>query len=287
MTSKTIPDMKEIFRQAAEIAQQVPESMQVAAFNRALDLLTGATNPVERPKNAGTPVLPAPVERSKVKDTRTEKSPVEVLMSAIDTTQHPAIASTGKVLDRSLMVLQIALRNHNVDGLTPPEIAEILTNKFRLNTSRQAVSMAISSATNLVNRVPRGTGYEYRIMGPGEEYLAHIGSDREAAPVDSPRQPPRPKAKRATKKSGPVEASKPRGGKSGRPGPKQMLETLIADQFFDAPRDISQIIEHVQHRYARTYKATDLSPTLVRLRRENKLDRSKNDKGIYEYVIHR
>ena len=60
-----------------------------------------------------------------------------------------------------------------------------------------------------------------------------------------------------------------------------MLETLIADQFFDAPRNISQIIEHVQHRYARTYKATDLSPTLVRLRRENKLDRSKNDKGIY------
>ena len=35
VTSKTIPDMKEIFRQAAEIAQQVPESMQVAAFNRA------------------------------------------------------------------------------------------------------------------------------------------------------------------------------------------------------------------------------------------------------------
>lgn len=33
-------DLKEIFKQAAEIAQQVPENMQEAAFNRALDLLT-------------------------------------------------------------------------------------------------------------------------------------------------------------------------------------------------------------------------------------------------------
>ncbi len=33
-------DLKEIFKQAAEIAQQVPENMQEAAFNRVLDLLT-------------------------------------------------------------------------------------------------------------------------------------------------------------------------------------------------------------------------------------------------------
>jgi hypothetical protein len=33
-------DLKEVFKQAAEIAQQVPENMQEAAFNRALDLLT-------------------------------------------------------------------------------------------------------------------------------------------------------------------------------------------------------------------------------------------------------
>jgi len=33
-----VSDLKEIFKQAAEIAQQVPENMQEAAFNRALDL---------------------------------------------------------------------------------------------------------------------------------------------------------------------------------------------------------------------------------------------------------
>jgi hypothetical protein len=35
-------DLKEIFKQAAEIAQQVPENMQEAAFNRVLDLLTNS-----------------------------------------------------------------------------------------------------------------------------------------------------------------------------------------------------------------------------------------------------
>jgi hypothetical protein len=48
-------DLKEVFKQAAEIAQQVPENMQEAAFNRALDLLTnrsGERNTTRRVKRA-------------------------------------------------------------------------------------------------------------------------------------------------------------------------------------------------------------------------------------------
>ncbi len=271
MTSKTtIPDMKEIFRQAAEIAQQVPENMQVAAFNRALDLLTGATDASADLKLDGKVTTRPTPKNSRGNATANQESPVGTLMSAIDTTQHPAVASTTKVLDRALMVLQIALRNHSVDGLTPPEIAQILTDKFRLNTSRQAVSMAIGSATTLVNRVPRGSGYEYRIMGPGEEYLTHLGSERGSAERDTTRGRQKRQAKRPNKTT-PPPPRKARGTRPTRPGPKQMLETLIADKFFDSPRDIAQIIEHVRHSYARTYKATDLSPTLVRLRREDKL----------------
>lgn len=40
MTKKAEPDLKKLFKQAAEIAMQVPESMQDAAFNRALEMLT-------------------------------------------------------------------------------------------------------------------------------------------------------------------------------------------------------------------------------------------------------
>lgn len=289
MTTKTIPDMKEVFRQAAEIAQQVPENMQVAAFNRALDLLTGATDASGERSQTNPENARSTPKASQVKATTKLESPVARLMSVIDTTQHPAVAATTKVLDRALMVLQIALRNHDVDGLTPPEIAQILTDKFRLNTSRQAVSMAISSATTLVNRVPRGSSYEYRIMGPGEEYLTHLGSEQQSLQRGISVKVGRRKrsTKHSSKAAEPTAEGKASGSKSSRPGPKQILEALIADKFFDSPRDIAQLIEHIRHRHARTYKATDLSPALTRLRREDKLDRTKNDKGVYEYVVHR
>ena len=44
MSNRTVPDLKELFKQASEIAQQVPDSMQEAAFNRAIDLLTGSSD---------------------------------------------------------------------------------------------------------------------------------------------------------------------------------------------------------------------------------------------------
>lgn len=51
-------DLKEVFKQAAEIAQQVPENMQEAAFNRALDLLTNksrARHPTRGSSQTGRP----------------------------------------------------------------------------------------------------------------------------------------------------------------------------------------------------------------------------------------
>lgn len=290
MTNSTIPDMKEIFKQAAEIAQQVPEIMQVAAFNRALDLLTGQVAAVSMDPiatNGNQPVQATnPTRLSQVTKPATT---VDELVAAIDTTQHPAVASAAKVLDRSLMILQIALRSHNLDGLTPPEIARILTEKFRLSTTQAAVTMALGAATTLVNRVSRGRAYEYKIMGPGEEYLAHLGSN-EARVTSSTRASSKPmkRGRNKTLKSEKVQpirnASKP---KSGRIGPKQMLEKLIADNYFSTPRDISQIIEHLQNNYARTYKNTDLSPTLTRLLREQSLEREKNEKGVFQYIARR
>ena len=120
------------------------------------------------------------ISQKSVSDNQQE-STVGKLITSIDSTQHPGITSTVKVLDRSLMVLQIALNDHNVDGLTPSEIAKILTEKFRISTTLYAVGMVLSNATNLVNRVPRGQGYAYKIMAPGEEHLTHLGNEQEIA----------------------------------------------------------------------------------------------------------
>ncbi len=109
MTKRTVPDLKEIFKQASEIAQQVPEAMQEAAFNRALDLLTDAPEAEEGPKQKR--------DRSSSKDS--DHVSVDELLQRIDSTQHPGVRSATKVLDRSLMILQIALNDHSIDGLTP------------------------------------------------------------------------------------------------------------------------------------------------------------------------
>lgn len=286
-SNKTIPDMKEIFRQAAEIAGQVPETMQVAAFNRALDLLTGSipeSTPAPRQQEVHSRA------RSTGGSTPSRNSPnrvansVDELIASIDTTQHPAVASATKVLDRALMILQIALRNHELDGLTPPEISRVLTEKFRLSTTSAAVNMALGPATTLVNRLLRGKAYEYRIMGPGEEYLSHLGSD---GPLVVARSTPKPtkSIKRKIAKTEKAAAKQPNAkSPRSRAGPKEILEKLIASNYFSAPRDIAQIIDHLKTNHARTYKNSDLSPALTRLLRENRLDRNKNDKGIFQYT---
>jgi len=153
MSKPTVPDLKELFKQASEIAQQVPESMQEAAFNRAIDLLTGNS---EVPLNNNTSITAKKTRKSKSsspkKDVAENRSVKSDLIESIDSTQHPGITSEVKILERSLMVLQIARTDHGIDGLTPLEIADILTEKFRISTRNSAVSNALGMATSLVNR---------------------------------------------------------------------------------------------------------------------------------------
>ena len=62
-----------------------------------------------------------------------------------------------------------------------------------------------------------------------------------------------------------------------------MLEGLIGSGFFSDARTIGTVQEHLEKAQGRRYRATDLSPTLVRLLREEKLTREKNAEGQYEY----
>jgi hypothetical protein len=103
MVKQTVPDLKELFRQAAEIAQQVPESMQEAAFNRALDLLVGESAEAE----PNVPVKHKPKSNTASENKSVGGNAIETLLQQIDSTLHPGMRSATKVLDRSLMVLQI------------------------------------------------------------------------------------------------------------------------------------------------------------------------------------
>ncbi len=216
MTSKpTVPDLKELFKQAAEIANQVPESMREAAFNRAIDLLTEGIPASDKPKKSkgSTARRSTPsASGSPANATTSVDDPLADLLESIDSTQHPGIGAASKVLDRSLMVLQIALHDHDVDGLTPTQIATILTEKFRVRTTKEAVSMAVSKATNLVNRIPQGQGFLYKIMSPGEAYLASAdGSETNT----SPSKPKARKKKASRRKPSASDTEAPASGATG------------------------------------------------------------------------
>lgn len=281
MTNKpTVPDLKELFKQASEIAAQVPEHMQEAAFNRALDLLTHShhdltPNQVEKDRKV------AP----KIKTSGKDQNDVYSVLSSIDTTQHPGIKAATKVLDRALMVLQIARTEFHIDGLSNTDIAKVLTEKFRIRTSKDAIGMALSGATDLVNRNKHGLKYIYQIMGPGEDHLTHIGDPSTSdKPIPSKKKATRSAKPKSSRKDSTATTKPKKASGSRRVGPKKVLESLISDGYFSKPRQIAEIIEHIQHKKAVRFKATDMSPTLVRLLREEKLERTKNESGSYQYV---
>ncbi len=109
---------------------------------------------------------------------------------------------------------------------------------------------------------------------------------KDAPPVKpappSPAAPPRKQAratKPASKKPGLATAPK----RSGRPGPKQLLEQLHQSGFFAQARTMGGILKHIDTQLGYRYKATDLSPALVRVLRDGKLKRTKDENGQYEY----
>ena len=291
MSKRTVPDLKELFKQASEIAQQVPESMQEAAFNRAIDLLTGGTTPepvIERTTSKTGSRKPKPKQTDVAEDSSTSND----LLTAIDSTQHPGVTSANKVLDRSLMILQIALTEHKVDGLTPSGIAKVLTDKFRIGTTKAAVSMALGKATTLVNRVPSGPGYLYRIMKPGEEYLAHLG-ETEKAPSSPPKKngskkkPPEKVHSSKKKTSDNINKTDKRNKcstqKAGAVGPKTAVTNLINTGFFSKGRTGPEVQAFLKNKRGFNFGTDQLRLAMLRLVRDEKLDRDENAEGQYEY----
>lgn len=302
MTKRTVPDMKELFKQAAEIAQQVPEGMQEAAFNRALDLLVGAGEKDTRtPPNAASgrkarrPIRTASSEES-------EGESVDALLADIDSTQHPGVRTASRALDQALMVLQIALNEHDVDGLTPTEIARILNEKFRIGVSRQAVGMALKDAAHLVDRKAEGRGFRYRIMAPGEEHLAHLEKDDSDEGSEEGAQSARRTKKRQRKKSKviPGRRSAPdrtvakvgeraarrqskKTSTGGKIGPKAAIMQLIDKGYLDEPRTGPEVQEHLDKQRGIQLGTDQVRMAMLRFVRDEVLRRDEREDGQYEY----
>ena len=265
-------DLKEIFRQAAEISETVPESLREAAFNKAVDALLGKMNSREaRPRsNAGRPRLR--------EGRRTDRPSVDDILENLDRTAHPDVRNATRVLDRALHLLLAVKEQHGVDGLGASAIARILTDKFRVRTTRQAVQQALDGAGDKVDRVtPASGGSYYRIMHPGEVYLSG-GSKESRAPDERHATSSR---KRKPKKT--ESAIKEARRSTTVVGPRTAVEQLIAEGFFAEKRRIGDIAQHLDHKKGYKFKVTSLSPVLTRMLRDGRLDRTRADDGQYEY----
>jgi hypothetical protein len=279
-------ELQDLLKRAGEISKVVPEGLREAAFNRAFDVLTGAISPLarEKPETAG-----AKIERSQKKAANGPDKASDYLLAHLDRTSYPQVSSANRVLDRALHLLRIARDDFDIDGLGAPDIARVLTEKFRLRVSRQAVQQSLDAARNHVDKLSGHGRKAYRIMDPGERYLDSLGVTG-TTPVESMRSAAsgRRAAKRSMRKPGAGESEegvkKSKKTSSNRPGPRASLNELFADGYFDAPRRIAEIQQHLEHSKARSYKLGDLSPTLVRMLRQGVLVRNRAEDGQYEYI---
>jgi hypothetical protein len=283
-----VDSIAEATKQAAEIAAAVPKHLQEAAFNRAFDALTQSSG---TPDSSRVARSSARAGRRKAVRTTTKpepnggsNDPTSELINSLDRTNHPEIAAATRSLDRALHLLRIAQHDHGIDGLTAPQIAKVLTDKFRHRVSRQAITQALNGAGNFVDIAPQPTGAAiYRLMAPGEQYLKGGGADAdgESSTASTGRTKPR-RQTQAKQQPGSATDKGSTRKRSGR-SPKGLIEELIAEGFFTAPKTIGEIQEQLRHKKGIHLKPTDLSPTLVRLLRQKSLDRERNESNQYEY----
>lgn len=279
-------DLEQTFAKAAAIAKKVPQNLQEAAFNRALDALLGAQGKAKGASGNSR-------GRSQRRGPGKEELGSSGLLGEIDRTKYPDVGATGRVADQALKILQLAREDHNVDGLTAAEITEILTQKFRLPTKVAAVRMALERESDNVDvRSGSGGRHIFRIMAPGDAYLSRLRSGQMSANALKPRagksKPATKNKLRSKKESHTKEAKSTASPKamsksSGRPGPKAAITKLVDSGFFTSPRTISEIQENLKHKRGNAYSVMELAPALVRCVRDDSLTRERNDAGQYEY----
>jgi hypothetical protein len=70
-----------------------------------------------------------------------------------------------------------------------------------------------------------------------------------------------------------------------KPGATKILNQLLATDFFDTPQSISAIADYCKDNYSSEFKTSELSGILLKLAKEDKLKRERNDSNNrFEYV---
>ena len=156
--------------------------------------------------------------------------------------------------------------------------------------------MALKDASDFVDRVSESGAYRYRIMGPGEEYLAHIERADGVRPgTAATRTTARPQhhqarttesSKSATKRGVSVDGRQNKATKkqtSRKVGPKAAILSLVDSGFFATPKTGPEVQTHLKTRRGFDLGTDQIRLAMLRLVRDGALERDENKEGQYEY----
>jgi hypothetical protein len=158
----------ELAKRARDQVRDLEEPFKSVAYETILkDLILEAKK--SPPKGAKREKRPIPSEGG--------EDPVQIFLTSVvdERTYSKLFASKGKLVDKSIAVLQLARDVLGIDGLTASQISEILTKKYRVaKVHRQNVSNDLRKATDYVHRIQSGSDYKYLLMSTGEEHLKDL-----------------------------------------------------------------------------------------------------------------
>jgi hypothetical protein len=117
--------------------------------------------------------------------------------------------------------------------------------------------------------------------------VGSVGAAQIADSVSPPLAPTKPKRRKSGKsKEGITEKNdaKPSRRKSGRPGPGAIVDQLLSEGFFDKGKSPNDVVIHCRDEKVLTYKSTEISVSLARAVKSQKLKREKDDNGQFLYI---
>jgi hypothetical protein len=152
-------DLKDVFKEAAELAQQVPQNIQEAAFNRAVDLLTSKSAKRRRPlrtKASRGSGEPTPSSRETPVSTSTDSK-------SSKKTRNPSSGLAPKSA-----IVWLLETGFFTTGRTGPAVQDYLKTKrgYDLATDRLRMVMLRLVREGILEREENAEGqYEYKQPG--------------------------------------------------------------------------------------------------------------------------
>lgn len=168
--------LKNEIEKAKNAVLGLPEPLKSKTYEKILERILDQAYGTKESSQPRKKSVKTRVKTKKVKNTTIDET-IQKINNSLNRSEFADIHKLKKVLDKSLYILKIVNEELKIDGLNPSQIASALTEKFRIKTTKESVSMALMK-THYVDRIPTtingSKSYIYKLMMAGEEYLKGV-----------------------------------------------------------------------------------------------------------------